>query len=139
MALTKIIRRWYEWAFGHWYEGPTTPLRLVKEPRLWARLYPQATRREWIEMCEAMARTAYEAGYMRGFENAEREPGGPSPLPDQIADAMDPSWRDVSFFEGLDILAPDDVPCEYEHTADTAAWPFVDMQRIKRRDGLPLR
>ena len=139
MALTKILRRWWEWAFGAWYEGPTTPARLVQQPRIWANTRPKATRAEWLALCEAAVRSAYAAGWQRGFEHAEREPGGPSQVPEQLADLLHPGWREAAPLAELDFLDPSSVPLEYEHGVQPPGLSLVELQRIRRRDGLPLR
>lgn len=138
MALAKTLRRWCEWLFGHWYEGPLPPPRLVAQVRVWANAAPQATRQEWVTMAEEAIRVAYEAGWQRGFEHAEREPGMPSPSPEAIADAIDPGWRSGPPLEEVDVLEPNSVPLEIEWKADPPGLTLLQLTRIRRRDGLPL-
>lgn len=56
------------------------------------RLYPEATIVQWREFVVRSAESAYDAGYVAGLIEAERDPDGPTP--EEIADVETPGWRD---------------------------------------------
>jgi hypothetical protein len=95
VALTSIIRRWGERLFGKWFEGPEMPTRLATVADDFARMVPNASSAEWVEVARSMARAAYHAGWQRGFEHAERREQHPWQVlpPERIADSTDPTWR----------------------------------------------
>jgi len=87
--LTRLRDKW----LGNFYEGPEPPQRLREIVVVFANLHSRATRAEWLEFAAAHAEEAYRCGYVRGFENAERDPDPIDVPPERLADQMDPSWR----------------------------------------------
>lgn len=93
----KWLRNKVEEWLGKRYEGPEPPERLRLEVLSFAETCPTATRSEWAEFAEKFAREAYRVGYVRGFEWTERDKDAWSAVtPDELADQMDPGWREWS-------------------------------------------
>lgn len=86
-----------EKVIDRFYEGPEPPERLEAEVIAFANAFPNATRAQWVEFASQQSGESYRSGFMRGFENAEREPVDPSVDPDAIADLLDPTWRDRAY------------------------------------------
>ncbi len=105
----KFIHRMSDKWFGKWYEGPEPPARMGEMLLAWAEANPRATREEWLEVASRASAESYRSGYVRGYEHAERVPTTPSPTPDEVADAVDPGWREreggISLGEG-DLVVP---------------------------------
>lgn len=134
MALSTLLRRWGEWLFGRWYEGPTIPPRLLRQASVWARSNTHATRKEWLAFAEDFARCAYESGWQRGYEYVERStPVQWSTPPEEIADTTTPTWRDIPI-EVFDLLEPNEIPLDLEWPDE----PTTSIRPIQRLDGLPL-
>jgi hypothetical protein len=91
----RLVRGLVERANGSFYEGPTPPERLRKIVAEFARLHPRATRAEWGEFCGRLTESAYQDGYVRGYERGERDPSSFLPtLPPELAAARhDPDWQ----------------------------------------------
>ena len=91
----KLTRGILERLAGIWAEGPEPPARLGEMVVAFANDRPHATRAEWVEYAQGLARESYRSGYTRGVERAERQfwSSMPSVLPEDVADALDPDWR----------------------------------------------
>lgn len=92
--LKRFLVRTAEKLAERYYEGPAMPSRFVAMAESFAVLHPKATRGEWLKMAEELARNAYQAGFQRGYESAERDPAEPDVAPEDIADVLSPGWRD---------------------------------------------
>ena len=66
--MRRWLRRFLQWLFGTFYEGPVPPVRLSKGVEAFAFSHPVASREEWIEFARVAAEEAYKAGYERGYE-----------------------------------------------------------------------
>lgn len=105
------VGKWVRNKLEEWlerrYEGPDPPDRLRAQVTSFAEQYPFATRAEWLEFAVMFARECYRVGYVRGFEWAERDverhPGALTP--DELADMIDPGWREWS--PPIDLTNPD--------------------------------
>jgi hypothetical protein len=64
---------------------------------MFANLHPRATVMEWINFATEHGAECYRSGYMRGVENAERDPNEPEIPPEEIADVVMPGWRDRAY------------------------------------------
>lgn len=100
--------------FADTYEGgPEPPARLREQAIAFANMYPAATRKQFVEMAATLAEEAYRAGYLRGYEWAERDPKAfdlPVP-PEVIADQIDPDWRWRPMID-LEVAADEIIPEE---------------------------
>lgn len=74
-ALSRAIRKLAEKVAGSFKEGPEPPGRLRRVAEEFAAAHPKATRKQWLDFAAAHAAAAYQSGYLRGYEWAEREPG----------------------------------------------------------------
>lgn len=90
-SLRKKVRDLVERAIGKYYEGPSVPVRLREQARLFAHAHPLATPEEWEEFAVSLADVAYRDGYVRGFEWSERSEDKPTE-DEQIAEAMRHDW-----------------------------------------------
>lgn len=90
----KFVRNLLEKALGRFEENGDAPARLREQVIEFANYFPRATRGQWISFAAGFAEECWSAGYVRGVEWAERAqlPDGPSP--EEIADEIDPTWRD---------------------------------------------
>lgn len=93
-AVRAWIRRWADRVTDRYYEGPQPPARLAQMVVEFANQHPNATRAEWVRFACGHARECYRSGWTRGEEHAERDPTELSGIPEQLADALDPSWRE---------------------------------------------
>ena len=128
--VVRWLKNWAEKFAKRYYEGPEPPERLHTEIKAFAKMYPHATRAEWVEFATAHSGGAYEEGYVRGFEYVERdrEAWYPDVDPEVIADAVDPGWRWGEPFSVLD--DPDkQVPEEF----DAVGALREQMDRLARR------
>lgn len=98
--MTRLGRWWRQRLERHlrrYYEGPEPPRRLVDHAFLFANECPKATRGDWIAFAIHLANEAYKSGWVRGYEASERggveHPARRTPTPEDIADEMDPGWR----------------------------------------------
>lgn len=89
----KFVRRTWEKFTGSWNEGPEPPDRLADMAVYFANVNPHATRLDWVRFATEHAREAYKSGFLRGFENSERDPEDSEVDPDILADAYDSNWR----------------------------------------------
>lgn len=90
----KWLRARAEKWLGSFYDGPEPPERFDVMVEEFVRIYPNATRFEWMRFAVSHAREAYRAGYVRGVEYVEREPDWRPDLPPEVlADHIDPNWK----------------------------------------------
>lgn len=94
--LAKWVRDRLEKVLGRYAEGEEAPKRLREQVISFANFFPKATRAQWVEFAASFAEQCYEAGYIRGVEWVERGPSAlaSDPTPEEIADQIDPTWRD---------------------------------------------
>lgn len=105
------LRKRLEKFLGRWEEGQQPPARLRDEVTSFANFNPKATRAEWLEFAASFAEACYLTGYIRGVEWAERDPEISPRAPEQLADEIDPEWRNRPFdMSGLIGPPEDDVP-----------------------------
>jgi len=92
--LARFFFKLYQRFRGTFYEGPDPPNRILEETVTFSQLYPDATRKQWIAFTVGLARFFYKAGYLRGFEWAERDiskfPEKSNPI--LKAAEEDPNW-----------------------------------------------
>ncbi len=104
----KWIRTTIEKVVGEYEEGARPPERLRSTALAFAELNPHATRREWLAFAVGFAGECWRAGYLRGYERAEREDEAVGERPEEIADMLGPDWREVPMGDPrLDELVPD--------------------------------
>lgn len=90
----RLLRTVVEKLSGNFYEGPEPPKRFAQQVAEFARLYPNATVDEWAQMAVRLACAAYRAGYVRGFEWAERDLDKLDlGDPDMLAESMARDWE----------------------------------------------
>jgi hypothetical protein len=106
MALIKHLRKWIEWLFGVWYEGPQPPPRLAKIIQLFRASHPNASADEWEAMAISFANECYRSGYTRGYEASERCFEAPSIAPDVYADRVMDGWRDTHM-DDVNVITPE--------------------------------
>lgn len=111
--LVRWLQRTTEKLLGTWREGPEPPKRLDDLVIVFARMHPHATRRQWVEVAQALAREAYRTGFVRGYEHAERDPEEPDV--EAYAAAMQDGMRLLGDEDGItdpdaDEPVPDDFP-----------------------------
>lgn len=107
--LRRVARR----IVGEREQPRPVPDRLRATAEDFARLNPHATRAEWIEMSSNLAAEAYRTGLSRGWEESVRRDLDLGPSPEEIADAIDPDWREPE--RGIDPVAlARKVPDEYD-------------------------
>lgn len=119
-----FVRRSWEKLVGQFYEGPEPPDRIADMVVFFANSNPHATRLDWVTFCTEHAREVYKSGYVRGMENAERDPDDPPVDPDVIADAIDPNWRWID--GGIILTNPEKVVPEF-YDEDENAREQVDQ------------
>lgn len=111
--LVRLLKRWVEVLFGEWREGPEPPQRLREMVLLFAAAHPRATRREWLEFAAGHAGECYRTGYVRGYEATFRdddEQPWRRVSPEQLADEIDPGWRQRQDDVVLDVVAASGEP-----------------------------
>lgn len=87
--LRDILERW----LGRFYEGPHPPPRIREEVRLFTLMNPHANPEDWEEFATRFAENSYRDGFVRGFEQSERDPERVEPEPDAaILDAQRHDW-----------------------------------------------
>ncbi len=92
------------------YEGPNPPERLDQLIIEFAKLYPRATRADWVRMAVEHGRECYKAGYTRGVEYVERDKDWhPVVPPEVLADMHDPDWRWRPMDSGIEYPGPEQV------------------------------
>jgi len=82
----KFVKNAWERHIGTFAEGPNPPPRLTNMVEIFARANPKATVAEWIEFASRHAGSAYQDGYVRGFERGER---------------LGPDWEDPDAAAGI--------------------------------------
>lgn len=120
-VVEKLLRRLSAWLNDEFYEGPKRVedgLGECVQDFMDAR--PFATREEWRLFAIRLSRGAYDAGYLRGHEDAVRLDLDLGPSPEEIADALDPEWRHPSRGIPIDDLTAV-VPEEREEVKITEA------------------
>jgi hypothetical protein len=70
---SKGLRRFFEKILERFYEGPRAPERYAEEARIFAMMNVDAGPFDWEDYAIALASKAYEEGYVRGLERAERD------------------------------------------------------------------
>lgn len=91
--LKRKVRDLLERLLRRFYEGPTPPPRIQEEVRLFALMHPHAGAAEWEQLAVRHAENAYRDGFVRGFEQSERDPDRVEPTPDErILDAHRHDW-----------------------------------------------
>jgi len=90
---TKWLRKRVEKWLNRYYEGPEVPPRFFQYAIDFMHTYPAATKRQWLQFSLRLAEESYKSGFVRGFENAERDESEPEIDPDVLADATMPGWR----------------------------------------------
>lgn len=92
-SLKRKLRNFLELLLRKFYEGPTPPPRIQEEARLFALMNPHAGADEWEEFAARHADNAYRDGFVRGFEQSERDPERVVPEPDDaLLDAQRHDW-----------------------------------------------
>lgn len=91
-----MLRNLFERVAERYYEGPSLPQRYPEQVVAFAKCNPNATVEQWAQFSSNLARNAYQSGYVRGFEWAERDldrlqPGDPELLREQ--NEHDWSWH----------------------------------------------
>lgn len=136
--LKKYLRKLAERFLGTYEEGEKAPKRLREQVMAFAEMYPKATRLEWMTFAAGFAEECYEAGFIRGVEWAERDPEAltfePGKSPEEIADAMDPTWRERPW-PGPDVFLLDEaeeVP-EIRHPDDVLREQVEALKARARR------
>lgn len=95
-TVKKWARKFVEKFFDEYYEGPSPPDRLRLEAQAYAAMNPNALISDWVDFAALLARQSWREGWVRGYENAERDP---EPFrddlpPDVVADMLDKTWRE---------------------------------------------
>lgn len=116
----KWARKFVEKRLDQYYEGPHPPERLRHEALAFAALHPNATIAEWADFTTDLAKQSWREGWVRGYENVERDP---EPFrddlpPDVIADMLDRKWREsdpVAFPEALRRVVPETLTIDELH------------------------
>jgi len=81
---------------------------------------PRATRVEWVGFAGTLAEEAYATGYVRGLEQADEDNAGSAGVtPEQVADLLDPSWRERAW-NGESLAGPADDQVPEARTHDDA-------------------
>jgi hypothetical protein len=70
--VAKFLKNTKEKLLGTWEEGPEPPDRFRQLVEIFAKANPRATVGEWVEFAARHAASAYQQGYVRGFERGER-------------------------------------------------------------------
>jgi len=130
------IRRFLVWILerllGTYYEGPEPPARAGGLVLEFCRVYPKATRQQWIDFAAQHARLMYREGYVRGYEWTERDlvRRDPGVEPEEAMRTLDPSgaWLERPF--GPDeYLTVDDPPRDDDEEVDVAAEVAAEQER----------
>lgn len=120
--LKKYLRKLAERFLGTYEEGEQAPKRLREQVIAFAEMYPKATRDEWVAFAAGFADECYEAGFIRGVEWVERDPEAldfpPGRSPEEIADAMDPTWRERPWSPNGELQGGAEVVPEVRHPDD---------------------
>jgi hypothetical protein len=132
-ALRRLLIRVLERLLGRYYEGPEPPARAGEVVLEFCRLYPRATRQQWIDFVVEHSRLMWREGYVRGFEWAERDPDLEGARePEELMRVIDPTggWleRPMSPDESLPL---DDPPGEGDD-ADVAE--EIALERDRQRE-----
>jgi hypothetical protein len=91
--LRSKLRNLLERLLKRFYEGPHPPPRIREEARLFDLLNPGASPEEWEEFAVRFAENCYRDGFVRGFEQSERDPDRIEPTPDEaILHAQRHDW-----------------------------------------------
>lgn len=102
----KFLKNAWEKHVGTFAEGPNPPPRLTQMAEMFARANPHATVAEWAEFCGRHAGSAYQEGYIRGFERGER---------------LGPDWEDpdagAALLEKLDDISTGMASEDFDPTA----------------------
>jgi hypothetical protein len=109
----KLLKNAQEKLLGTFAEGPDPPQRLRALAELFARANPKATVAEWLDFTAKHANSAYQQGYVRGFERGER---------------LGPDWED-----------PDEAAKLIEHLNEVALGnlPAFDPSAVVPVEGFP--
>ena len=122
------FKRWLKKAAekyaASFYEGPEPPQRLADMVTVFANMYPNATRAEWVSFASGHAQECYRSGFVRGYEAFERDddPEWRHFRPEELADQMDPNWR----WQPMPVVL--DLP--FERVEDE---PLEDITALMRR------
>ena len=102
MSIARWIKKQCEKSLGEYYEGAKFPDRLKLVVDAFAR-NPKLGVKEWERFARAYGAACYRDGFVRGFENAERDPDEKERLsnlpPEVVADRDAPGWRDSPAFD----------------------------------------
>lgn len=130
------VRRRLEKALGRFEEGAEAPARIREQAIAFANVMRKSTRKEWAEFAADYAEECYRSGYLRGVEWAERDPApaaGTRPSPEEIADAVDPTWRDRPWRPGIELDAPEEMVSEERSPLDAIREQVAAFQPKPRR------
>ena len=125
---TKWLRKRVEKWLDRYYEGPETPPRFSQYAIDFMHVYPQATKRQWLQFSLRLAEESYKSGFVRGFENAERDENEPEIDPDVLADATMPGWRT----RPMSTVVPDDMDDPVQDLRDEGHDLEVHLSEMNR-------
>lgn len=92
-VIRRKLRDILERLLGRFYEGPRPPPRIREEVGLFALMHPHASAEDWAEFAVRFAENCYRDGFVRGFEQSERDPDRIEPEPDAaMLDAQRHDW-----------------------------------------------
>jgi hypothetical protein len=131
----RALRNLAERFAGRYYEGPAAPQRLAEMAVYFAQENPRATRKDWVVFAARLAEESYRSGYVRGVEYAEREerPAWKRGVsPEDLADELDPSWRDFAWNPEAVVEEPGEVVPEVYDSGATVQARMVLGARAKR-------
>lgn len=91
--LRRKLRNLLERLLKRFYEGPHPPPRIQEEARLFGLMNPVASAEEWENFAIRFAENCYRDGFVRGYEQSERDPDRIKLSPDEaILDAQRHDW-----------------------------------------------
>lgn len=122
--LRKRVEKWLD----RYYEGPEVPPRFSQYVIDFMHVYPQATKRQWLQFALRLAEESYKSGFVRGFENAERDESEPEIDPDVLADATMPGWR----ARPMSTVVPDDMDDPVQDQRDEGYDLEVHLSEMNR-------
>lgn len=88
----RMFRSLVDRLLRRFYEGPKPPRRYFEEVRIFRHYKPLATAAEWERFVMGLTSRAYQEGWIRGYEWAERSWEGPGVDPDRLAEAAAHDW-----------------------------------------------
>lgn len=101
--MKKFLFKLAEQYVDRFYEGLQAPPRIAATILEFKRSHPNATPDQWEAFATAFAGRSWREGFVRGFENAERDPKLRDQWkrlpPDAIADREHPDWRESPAFD----------------------------------------